>query len=233
MHAEDCPIHFSVELLHAPRAHSLAALQKLYFELSQTRHAAYLSSDFSKNGPPRLYSKRGERSESLALFLPDRVVVAEEWVSLPSSEFVKRVEGVAEHAARELAIAPFIAHIITIRTTFVLTHFNDARVFIFERMFNQEGRIGPYLGRPIAVGGLRLVLPELPEREGTLHVTVESFRYRQNEVFVEVKGVFGRPPLTPPETGALRDHFQGLRHFITDRIYPYLNQYDVPVEDAR
>ncbi len=49
----------------------------------------------------------------------------------------------------------------------------------------EQGEISlPRVG-PIAVGGLRLVLPETPEHRGALNVTIESYRFSQNEVFVE------------------------------------------------
>ena len=144
MQSEDRPIHFSSELLHAPRKHPLPSLQKLYYELSQTRHANYLSSDFSPTGPPRFFSKRGAKSQSTAVFLPDRALVIEEWVDIPFAQFLDRQETVADHAVRELGIAPFVAHTVTLRTTFALTHFADARVFLLERMCGLEGKIGHY-----------------------------------------------------------------------------------------
>ena len=232
MQSEDRPIHFSSELIHQPRKHALPAIQKLYYELSQTKHGNYLSSDFTPTGPPRFFTKRGKKAQSTAAFLPDRVLVIEEWVDIPFAQFVDRQETVAEHAARELGIAPFAAHAVTIRTTFALTHFDDARVFVFERMCGLEGKIGPYLERPIAVGGLRLVMPETPEHRGTLHATIESYRYSQNEIFVEVKGVFAHHPIAADALHELRDNCTLVRGFISGHIQPYLDQFDVSVEDA-
>ena len=233
MQTEDRPIHFSSELIHAPRKHALPALQKLYFDLSQTKHANYLSSDFSPNGPPRYFTRRGQKTQSSAVFLPDRMLVIEEWVDIPFVQFLDRLDTIAALAARELEIAPFVAHAVTIRTTFALTHFADARVFLFERMCGLEGKLTPYLGRPIAVGGLRLVMPETPEHRGTLHTTIESYRFSQNEIFVEVKGVFARQPVPADALHELRENCKQVRDFIGDNIYPYLDQFDVSVEDAR
>lgn len=232
MQAEDRPIHFSSEFLHAPRKHSLPALQKLYYELSRDKHGGYLGSDFSPLGPPRFFTRRGQKTQSTAVFLPDRVLVVEEWVDIPFAQFQERQRTVAAHAMRELDIAPFVAHAVTIRTTFALTHFTDARVFLFERMCGLEGRIGPYLGRPIAVGGLRFVLPETPEHRGTLHTTIESYRFSQNEIFVEVKGVFAHHPIPADALGELQDNARLVREFISGHVQPYLDQFDVPVEDA-
>lgn len=231
MQSEDRPIHFSSELIHAPKTHPLASLQKLYYELSQTKHANYLSSNFSPAGPPRFLTKRGKKTQSAAVFLPDRVLVMEEWVDMPFAQFLDRQETVAEAAARELDIAPFVAHAITVRTTFALTHFVDARVFLLESMCGLEGKIGPHLGRPIAVGGLRLVMPETPEHRGTLHATIESYRFSSNEIFVEVKGVFARTPIAADALVELRENGKLVREFISRNVYPYLDQFDVPVED--
>jgi hypothetical protein len=232
MQAEDRPIHFSSELIHAPRKHPLPALQKLYYELSQTKHANYLGSDFSPTSPPRYFTKRGRKTQSTAVFLPDRMLVAEEWVDIPFAQFMDRLETAAEHAARELGVAPFAAQAVTLRTTFALTHFTDARVFLFEQMCGLEGKLSPHLGRPIAVGGLRLVLPETPEHRGTLNTTIESYRFSQNEIFVEVKGVFARQPIPADALYQLRDNCVLVREFISANIHPYLDQFDVSVEDA-
>lgn len=232
MQSEDRPIHFSSELIHAPRKHALPSLQKLYYELSQTKHANYLSSDFSPSGPPRFFSKRGRKTQSAAAFLPDRVLVLEEWVDIPFAQFLDRLDTVAEHASRGLGIAPFVAHAVTVRTTFALTHFSDARVFVFEQMCGLEGKLGPCLGRPIAVGGLRLVMPETPEQRGTLHATIESYRFSQNEVFVEVKGVFAHHPIAADALHELRENCVLVRDFISGNIRPFLDQFDVRVEDA-
>ncbi|GMU92571.1 MAG: hypothetical protein AMXMBFR4_16290 [Candidatus Hydrogenedentota bacterium] len=230
MQAEDRPIHFSSELIHAPRSLPAPSLQKLYFELSRTKHANYLSSDFTPPGPPRFLTKRGKQTQSIVVFLPDRVVVAEEWVDIPFSTFLDRLETVAEKSLDELEIGPFVAQTAVIRTTFALTNYEDARVFLLDHACAQEGRIGPFLGRPIAVGGLRFVLPETQEHRGNLHVTIESFRYSRNEVFVEVRGIFAGPAIHRDTLSLLRDNFLIVRTFINERVHPYLAQFDVPVE---
>ncbi|MDZ4860320.1 MAG: hypothetical protein SGI88_15185 [Candidatus Hydrogenedentes bacterium] len=231
MQADDRPIHFSTELLHTPRSHTLPALQKLYYELSQTRHANYLGTDFSPNAPPRFFTKRGKKTQSITAFLPDRILIAEEWVDIPLAGFLDRVETIADHAGRELGISTFAAQSVTIRTTFALSHFDDARSYLFDKMCGLEHKLGPHIGRPIGVGGLRLVLPETPEHPGALHVTIESYRFSRNEVFVEVKGVFARP-IPTDSIVVLRDNTRVVRDFIGGNIYPYLAQFDVPVGDT-
>ena len=218
--------------MHQPRQHALPALQKLYYELSQTRNANYLISDFSPKAPPRFVTKRGNKSQSLVAFLPDRILIAEEWVDIPLSAYLDKLETIAEKAGAELGIPQFNAQTATIRTTFALTHFDDARVFLFEQMCGLEGKLGPFLGRPIGVGGLRLVLPETPDFPGTLNVIVESYRFSQNEIFVEVRGAFAAEPITADSLDTIRSNFRVVRSFISDHIYPFLAQFDIRVEDA-
>jgi len=224
--SEDRPIHFSTELIHPPRQHKVPVLQKLYFALSQVRGVGYESTDFSPPGPPKFYSRRGPKSQSLAVFLPDRLLVVEEWVDIPLPTFLDKVETVASHAMTELGIGPIAVQTATVRTTFALTHFEDARVFLLDHACRQEGRIGPYLGRPVAVGGLRFVLPETPEHRGTLHVTVESYRHSRNEVYVEVKGVFANQRVDRESLDAIRTNIVMVRSFINERIHPFLDQFD-------
>ena len=232
MQSEDRVIHFSTELIHAPVSPNIPELQKLYFDLSQSREAGYDSTDFTNPAQVRFYSRRGNKTQSIALFLPDRVVLMEEWADIPMSTFTERVRYVAERIYQARNVPGYLLHTATIRSTFALTHFDDAKTFIVDQVCAQEGRIDAYLQRPVAVGGLRLVLPESNEHEGAYHITIESFRHSKNEIFVEAKGIFGRQQVYPGQESTLVDHIKSVRGFITNNIFPYLNQFDVPESDA-
>ncbi len=231
MQSEDRIIHFSTELLHAPVQHKVPVLQKLYYELSQTR-GAYDSSDFSTPPQFRFYSRRSGNTQSFLIFLPDRIVLVEEWADIALSDFVEKVREVGRRVISTLGIPCFIAQTATIRSTFALTHFSDARVFLLDHACNQADRINPHFRRPIMTGGLRFVLPEMPDHAGTLHVIIESFRHSMKEVFVEVKGVFTNLRLDEQEFDVGVGNIKHVRSFISDSVFPYLNQYDVSPEDA-
>lgn len=225
MHAEDRTIHFSTELVHVPKKHDQQVLRKLYYDLSQTRFS-YDSSEFSAPPQYKFYSKRGNKTQSVAVFLPDRIVMLEEWTDLSLADFCEKIREVSRLAMPALGIPQFVAQTATIRSTFALTHFDDARVFLLDRACRQEGRIGPHFRRPVAVGGLRFVLPETPENPGNFHVTIESFRHSLREVFVEVKGVFPNQRMDAEGMDAANVNMQAVRSFISDSIFPYLDQYD-------
>jgi len=228
MQAEDRPIHFSAELLHLPCKHEVSVLQKLYFDLSQTREGAYDNTDFSVPGRFRFFSKRGAKNQSIFLFLPDRFMLAEEWVDIPLSDFIERLDIAAAQAMDALNIPFFPAHTITLRTTFALPHFNDARQFLLDHVCKQEGHLDPHFQRPIAVGGMRLVLPETPEHSGSYNIIIESFRHSQREIFVEVKAIFARQRVMRDGLSLIADNFRAVQEFIADTIFPFLNQYDAP-----
>lgn len=228
MHSEDRLIHFSTELIHRAKQHDVKTLQKLYYELSQSGHANYQSTDFSAPNQVRFYSRRGKSSQSLALFLADRILLMEEWADIPLSDFLAKVEEVAGRAMVELGIAEFAAQTVTLRSTFVLTAHNDARTFMLNRVCQQQDKIAPHFERPIGVGGMRFVLPETPEYPGTLNVIVESFRQSANEVFVEVKGVHQNQRAGPEDLQVLKDRLLEARTFISECVFPYLNQFDTP-----
>lgn len=230
MQPEDRIIHFSTELIHKPIKHKVPMLQKLYYELSQTR-SAYLSSDFTSPVQYRFYSKRGDKTQSIALFLPDRTVLIEEWVDITMSGFIDKVREIIPRVVSGLGIPAFIAQTATIRSTFALTHFEDARVFLLDHACAQRDRIGPHFKRPVAVGGLRFVLPETPDHAGTFHVTIESFRHNLKEVFVETKGVFGKQNIDAENAGTAAANIQLVRGFIQDNVFPYLDQYDCATEE--
>ncbi|MCC6144770.1 MAG: hypothetical protein IT368_13265 [Candidatus Hydrogenedentes bacterium] len=225
MQAEDRIIHFSTELIHTPSQVRKETLQKLYFDLSQTK-AAYDNTDFTNPMQPRFFSKRGKKTQSLCVFLPDRVLLVEEWADIPLSTFLEKVREVGLRVLDARGVGRYNVHACTIRSTFALTHFDDARKFLLDHACSQEGMIAPFLKRPISVGGLRFVMPETNEDPGTLHVTIESYRHSRNEVFVEAKGIFTRNAVGPENIDLVMKSIQEVRHFISDRVYPYLNQFD-------
>lgn len=229
MHTEDRSIHFSTELLHAPTQHRVPALQKLYFDLSQTR-ANYDSTDFSMPPQFRFHSKREPNTQSIALFLPDRLVLIEEWAAIPLSGFLDKVRELGPRVLELTGQPVFLAQTVTLRSTFELTHFADARIFLLDHACRQEGCISPYFQRPVAVGGLRFVLPETQEHPGVFHVVIESFRHNVKEVFVELKAIYGQPSPDPNPMEQAAANIERARQFITDNIFPYLNQYDQPRE---
>ena len=230
MQAEDRVIHFCVELVHAPSPINRAALQKCYFELSQTR-ANYDSIEANEGAQSRFYSTRG-RAQSIVLFLPDRALVIEEWADLPLSGFEEKVRLIMPRAAEARGVDRFLVNAATVRSTFALTHFTDARVFLLDRACGLSGRITPYFQRPVATGGLKFVLPETADQSGTLHVNIESFRHSNDEMFVEVKGVFGRNPVVVAEAEEVIRNLRLVRQFISERVYPFLQQFDRPAGDS-
>lgn len=229
MHTEDRSIHFSTELLHAPVQHRVPVLQKLYFDLTQTR-ASYDSTDFSAPPQFRFHSKRDTNTQSMALFLPDRTVLIEEWADIPLSGFLDKVREIGPRVLSVLGQPCFLAQTVTLRSTFELTHFDDARVFLLDHACRQDGCIGPFFQRPIAVGGLRFVLPETPESRGAYHIIVESFRHNVKEVFVELKAIYGQQPLERNAMEQAGTNILEARRFITENIFPYLDQFDQPRE---
>lgn len=230
MQAEDRPIHFSTELLHRPARHKTQALQKLYFELSQTTHGSYANTDLNVPGQPKFHTKRPPKTQSIAVFLPDRILLIEEWVDTTFSDFLQRVETVAEYAMRDLEIAEFGAQTATVRTTFALTHFADARKFMMEQVCNLGGRFGPCFDRPLSVGGLRFVFPAVPGHPGDIHVTMEPFRRSQDEIYAEAKGVYLKRRIDRENLSTTRNALQDVRSFINEHVFHFLNQFDVPDE---
>ena len=229
MQSEDRLVHFSTELIHGPSKHAQPALQKLYYDLSQTP-AAYDNIDFSQPPVARFHSKRGGNAQSIALFLPDRIVLVEEWADIALSTFLDKVLEVARRAMAELGIRQFPVQTVTLRSTFALTHHDNARSFLLDHVCQQAARIEPFFKRPVAHGGLRFSLPATPEHPYTLNVIIESFKHSQNEVFVEVKGGFNGQQIDAETLHKATDNIRQCRQFIIDNAYPFLNQYDTPKE---
>jgi hypothetical protein len=231
MQAEDRPIHFSTELIFPAIALKPQVLQRLYYEFSQDSACAYDNVDLGgKKGPPRFFSARG-KAQSIALFLPDRAVLVEEWVDVTFETFLAKVAAAGARIIDAFELEAITAQTATVRTTYALTHFEDARVFLLEHVCNQQGRIGPHFRRPILTGGLRFVLPATEDHAGDLHVIIESFRNSRNEVFVEAKGVHRNLSVSAGGLEELTDRLRAVRAFTVENVHTFLQQYDVPPQD--
>lgn len=226
MHSEDRSIHYSSEVFHGPLQHKQSDLQRLYFELSQVHGAGYDNTNFTVPGQPRFYSKRGKQTQSVAVFLPDRVMVIEEWADCAVDDFCSRLRAVVEHSSSVLGVGPFVAQTVTLRSTCRLTHFDQALPFLMDHVCQQSGRIAPFFQRPLAIGGLKFVMPETPDHSDTLHISIEPFRQEPREVFVEVKAAYRGEPVQADDAAVFTQRVLESRAFVTDNIYPYLNQFD-------
>lgn len=226
MQKEDRPIHFSVELIHPPSPINKEAIQKLYAELVGTK-AGYDSVDFSFPMQARFYTNHGNKSQSIVLFLPDRVLITEEWTIITFSDFLEKVEILVPKILNARNQSLFLVHIGTIRSTFGLTQYQDAKTFIVEKLFHQtQESLIDYFGRPISTLGIRLVLPESNDTPGLIHIAIESFRHNKKDIFVEIRGIFSKNPITPVAVKPLLDNLIALREFLTTRIQYFLAQFD-------
>jgi hypothetical protein len=228
MQTDDRPIHFSTELLYPARPLEVPVLQKLYYNLSQTVHGAYAGADFNPPGPPRFLTRRGPKTQSMSLFLPDRLVVMEEWVDIPFSQFLERVREVAAHTLDAFGLPSFAMQSATLRTTFALAADADALAFVTGQVCGLDGRMEPSFSRPAGVSGLRFVFPPTEEGEGEYHVVIENFRTSRSEVFVEVKAVWPGVPVEAAGIEAALDRLREVRRFIGDEVCPFLQQFDRP-----
>jgi hypothetical protein len=227
MQPEDRVIHFSTELIHPPVQHQVPVLQRLYYELSQQPGAGYDNTDFSAQGTFRFHSRR-QKAQSVVLFLPDRLVIIEEWADMPLSGFIERLKAVGARAKDVLGLKPLVAQTVTLRSTFSLTHYADATEFLLHQACRLQGHLAPHFDRPLVTGGLRFVFPETADHPGTLNVLVETFRYNPREVLVEVKGLFDRNAMGGHDMDVAANHVQLVRRFILDNVFPFLNQFDTP-----
>lgn len=125
MQHEDRLIHFSTELFFPPFQLKAPVLQRLYYELSQLPGMGYDSIELGKQGPPRFHSKRGEKTQSLAIFLPDRVLMVEEWVDMPLSVFLDKTREVARRMIDAFEFEAYTAQTATVRSTFAFNSLNS------------------------------------------------------------------------------------------------------------
>ena len=66
----------------------------------------------------------------------------------------------------------------------------------------------------------------MPDNPGDLHVIIESFKHSAQEIYVEVKGVYAQQQINLEQPDDAIANLKRVRQFITERIYPFLNQFE-------
>lgn len=229
MHAEDRLIHFSTELVHAAVKPDAAVLKKLYYELSQSVDSGYDNTDFSNPAQPKMFTRRGARTYSGLVCLPDRLVILEEWADSTLLAFMDRAAAVASTYLRVVGPAHYTMQAVTLRAACAISHGASARDFVLEKVCgqNRDG-MGEAFGRPVDLGAVRFLFNESPEHPGTFHIAIEPFRFGPREVLIEVKGIFPHQALDADAMGLLQDHIRNCRSLLSQRVYPFLNGLDTP-----
>jgi hypothetical protein len=222
---DDRSIHFSTELMFKPKKFSKQELQQLYFELTQIPGTNYDNSQFGGQALARFYTKKPPRTQSMLVVLPDRIALIEEWAAIPLSDFNAKVKTVANKVL-SMGVEEFVAQTVTLRSTFSPVHSENSCEFILERICQQGTLPGEHFGRPIGVGGIRFALPETPDHPGMITISIESFHQDPREIYVELKGVYGKLHVTEDSLNELTSTITSCRSFIQDRIRPYLDTFD-------
>lgn len=101
--------------------------------------------------------------------------------------------------------------------------------YLWERRFGQAEQSLSEIGRPVLGGGLRLVMPPIPEEDYGAEVKIESFLRDPSKIFVET----GLRWSKPVGEGTLdpRSMVTALETFTQNRVIPFITSTNDPGEE--
>ena len=70
--------------------------------------------------------------------------MVEEWADIPLSTYAEKVRLATPMILEAREVSQVVVHSVTVRSTFALTNFNDARVFLLDTACQLAGRISPF-----------------------------------------------------------------------------------------
>ena len=233
MHPESQIIHFGTELIHPPHLHEEAELHDFYYRLSKVK---YCGCDFKEfriiPGGAEMSTTVG-RVHSVCRVTEDRIHISEDWTTLSTEEFVARVRETVKVYIDIFDIRFFVLQTSAIRALLATTNFDDARVFLAERVCRLSGseEIFPsFENRPVQMFGLRLMFPSTGEENRRFNIRIESFNQDPKRIFVECISDYEGPPITEENPDLIGQNIERALEFSTKNVLNFLSRYDVKQE---
>jgi hypothetical protein len=217
-------VGLATELFHAPVCPMPKVLDALHNTLSKW------FPNKEKKGPDlaRFYTEAAPEHRQELVLRTDRLLLVETGTQLSIDPFSATAREVALAVLNAFSFAQFDKHTVTLRCAFSPKCCVEGRTFVLDHLCGQEGMAGVFFQRPVTLSSIRLLFADTPVHHGTYRITIESSLERHAEVHVEVLGQFTTPRVSRTTTSRVAKNFGHTHEFLTQRVIPFLVQYDVP-----
>ncbi|MHC5062910.1 MAG: hypothetical protein ACYTG5_02915 [Planctomycetota bacterium] len=225
MSYEPRTIAFGAEILHQPIAIQAETVQGIHNSLYQEQEIGYQNFQVSKDGIHLTNPGQTPGTISMATYLPDRIVIREEYRPCTVEEFATRVVNVGDTSYRSLGVNLSLAQQFWVRTLVNPRHVNDSRKFVAERFLaGGMGSLSPF-GRDLHSMGLRYTFLAPEDQEGMFSLRLEPWTQDCRSLWLEVVGQFTRP-INSSDLPNLSEHLYSTYEFMTGPSLEFVAQFD-------
>ncbi|MBI4882069.1 MAG: hypothetical protein HY812_20770 [Planctomycetes bacterium] len=218
-------IAYLAELIHIPRQHKPADLQKIHSLAFSDERCQYQNFALIPGGATLSNPQAQANMVSAASFLPDRVQVREEMSGISREDFQQRVERLSELALEVLEVQHFLVQNFIVRSLVNAQNYSDSREFLSRAVLNMVEEDFACLERMPQIVGLRLVFPQTSENRGMFNIRVESYAAEPRSLFIENVGVF-RSVVNRSNVADLTSNFFATYDYIDENIVDFIAQFD-------
>ncbi len=217
-------IAYVAELLHAPKQHDAAALQRVHTLAFADPKCSYQNFQVVPGGAA-FFNPPTPSAVSAVHFLPDRIQIREEMTGISREEFQDRIERIAAYSLEHLAIEHFALQNFVVRSLVNARFYTDSKEFVRRSLLNMEDEDFECLEREPQIVGLRFFFPQTNETRGAFNVRIESYEKDPRSVFVENIGIF-RSLVTGGNLNELTSNFFSTYDYLDSNIVDFLSQFD-------
>ena len=224
-------IAFGAEIIHPPVQLQTDVVQGVHDALFKQSGLGYQNFQVQNNGIHLSNPAQAPGQVSVATFLPDRIILREEFRACTFEDFATRVVNVVSLSHKTLNIQTSVAQQYFTRSLVNPKHHTDSRVFVSERMLHGgDGALGEF-ARPLHTVGLRLTFPQTEDEKNAMNLRIEPWPQDPRSMWIEVTGVFAQP-LPSDSLPQLSDHLYATYRFLTGPTFEFVERFDTPSPSA-
>ncbi len=218
-------IAFHAELLIPPVQLQAQVVQGIHNKLFTRPEISYQNFQVAQDGIHLTNLATSPGMISSATFLPDRIVLREEFRATTAEDFSTRIVNVAKIAFEDLAIQTTIAQQFVVRSLISPRHVATSQEFLLQRVPGSGA--GFEFERPLASVGYRMVFPATPTQSESMQLRIESWNQDPRSLWIENTAQWASqtPVADLPRVGA--QLFSTYR-FITGPVAEFIGRHDQP-----
>jgi hypothetical protein len=218
-------IAYIAELIHAPRQHQAADLQRLHQVAFHDPRCPYQNFQLIPGGATLFNAPNQGGMISSVHVLPDRLQIREEMTGISREDFQERLERLASYSLQYLGVEQYAAQNFVVRSLVNPRNYYDSREFMARSVLNMEEDDFSCLDRKPQIVGLRMVFPETPESRGFFNVRVESYAAEPRSVFIENVAIY-RSLISGGNVSELTSNFFATYDYVDANIVDFIAQFD-------
>ena len=220
-------IAFGAEIIHQPIALRPETVQSVHNALYGQAELSYQNFQVAADGIHLSNPAQTPGCMSLVSFLPDRIIIREEFRPCTVEEFATRLVNITSLSYRTLNVPVTLAQQFWTRSLVNTQHVKDSRDFVNDRLLAGGAASVDRFGRPLQMAQVTYTFPQTENDRGIFNLKIAPWLQDTRSLWLEVNGQYAQP-VTVENLPQLSDCLYSTYRFLTGPAFDYLGQFDKP-----